>query len=413
MTRLPMFRFMFFSRLHSFSRLFSLSRLLSLFRKDLLETSRDWKMLSLTLTFAPLFVLLMYAYMGHRTPTYQIAVVNQDEGVETEAGERVTLGRELIEMLRAVQSPDADTILRVREVGPEEVEGLLESRRADLALLIPTGFSETILARRHGADFTPVPVRSRGDPGNPDYLMAAVWADMTTMAYVEYASGLESPAVLAPETVTRASSLTEFDLFVPGLLILSLMMLMFTAAGALIREKDKGTLIRFRLSHLTVFEWLTAVSTTQIIVGTVALALTYLTATAVGYRSEGSLLILLLVGAVTSLSMMALSVLVAAFLRTVFDLVTVGSFPFFILMFFSGGMFPLPGVTLFHWGDRAIELNEILPTTHAISALNRVLSYGAGLGEVQYELCAVGLLTVGFFLLGGWIFTRRHMPRVG
>ena len=160
-------------------------------------------------------------------------------------------------------------------------------------------------------------------------------------------------------------------------------------------------------------EWLTAVSLTQLIVGILALALTYLTAMAVGYRGNGSLLVLLLVGVLTSLSIMAFSVLVAAFLRTVFDLVTVGCFPFFILMFFSGGMFPLPGVTLFQWGERAIALNEILPTTHAISALNRVLSYDAGLGEITYEVSAMVVLTVAFYAVGTWIFTRRHMPAVG
>jgi len=388
-------------------------RLLSLFRKEMLETFRDWKMLSMTLTFAPFFVLLMYAYLGHTTPTYQIAVVNQDLGKTTEAGERVESGQELVGILRAVRSPEGDTILRVREVGPEEVEELLEIRRVDLAIFVPEGFSEALLASREGRDVEPVPVRSRGDPANPDYLMAAVWADMTTMGYVEYASGLRSPALLAPETVSQATSLTEFELYVPGLLILALMMLMFTAAGALIREKDKGTLIRLRLSNLTVFEWLTAVSATQLMVGTLALALTYLTAMAVGYRAQGSLLILFFVGALTSLSIIAFSVLVAAFLRTVFDLVTVGCFPFFILMFFSGGMFPLPGVPLFYWGDRAIELNEILPTTHAIAALNRVLSYDAGFADVAYELCAVMVLTVGFYAVGTWVFTRRHMPAVG
>jgi ABC-2 type transport system permease protein len=391
----------------------SLLRLLFLFRKEMLETSRDWKMLSMTLTFAPFFVLLMYAYLGHTTPTYQIAVVNGDLGVISEGGETVALGEELMGALEAVRSPEGERLLFVREASEDEVEGLLESRRVDLALVVPEGFSEAILAYRDGAEVDPVPVRSRGDPANPDYLMAAVWADMTVLAYVEYASGLQSPALLSPETVSGTSSLTEFELYVPALLILSLMMLMFTAAGALIREKDKRTLVRLRLSNLKVAEWLTAVSITQVLVGTVALALTYLTALAVGYRPQGSVSVLFLLGAVTSLSIMAFSVLVAAFLRTVFDLVTVGSFPFFILMFFSGGMFPLPGVTLFHWGDRAIQLNEILPTTHAIAALNRVLSFDAALGDITYELGAVLALTVGYFALGLWIFRRRHLPAVG
>jgi ABC-2 type transport system permease protein len=391
----------------------ALPRLLSLFRKEMLETFRDWKMLSMTLTFAPFFVLLMYAYLGHTTPSYPIAVVNEDRGARTETGDQVELGDQLVEVLRAVRAPEGDTILRVRMVDAEDVEGLLQSRRVDLALFVPPGFSEAILAAREGGNPLPVPIKSRGDPANPDYLMAAVWADMTTMGFVEYASGLRSPVLLAPETVSTATSLTEFELYVPGLLILAVMMLMFTAAGALIREKDKGTLIRLRLSNLTTVEWLTSVSATQLIVGVLALALTFLTAMGVGYRANGSLLLFLLVGALTSLSIMAFSVLVAAFLRTVFDLVTVGTFPFFILMFFSGGMFPLPGVPLFHWGDRAVELNEILPTTHAIAALNQVLSYDAGVGDIGYELGAVVILTVAFYALGTWIFTRRHMPAVG
>jgi ABC-2 type transport system permease protein len=380
------------------------------------ETFRDWKMLSMTLTFAPFFVLLMYAYLGHTTPVYQVAVVNLDEGAEVAGEGGFHGGQELLLALRAVRTPEGEDVLRVREAAPEEVEDLLESRRADVAVTIPPEFSQALVRFREGQQAggaPPIPVKSLGDTGNPDYLMAAVWVDMTILAYVEYASEIRSPLVLQPETITGATSLNDFELYVPGLLILSLMMLMFTAAGALIREKDKGTIVRLRLSNLTVFEWLLSVTATQLIVGILALALTYATAWGVGYRANGSLLILLLVGALGSLSMMAFSVLVAAFLRTVFDLVTVGCFPFFILMFFSGGMFPLPGVPLFHLGERAIELNEILPTTHAITALNRVLSYGAGVGDILFELGALVLLTVALYLLGIWTFTRRHMPAVG
>ncbi len=389
-------------------------RLLSLFRKEATEAIRDWKLWSLTLSFAPFFVLVMYGYLGHAIPVYDIAVVNRDEGGVTPAGEPFRAGDEMVEAMRGMVSEEGDTLLRVRLAADEQAaESDLEARRADVVLVVPEGFSRAILAARAGEPVVPLPLRSRGDPANPDYLMAAVWTDMTTLVYVGAASGMVGPAYPQPETVTGHMSLTEFELYVPGLLVLALMMLMFTAAGALIREKDKGTIIRLRLSHLTVAEWLTAVSATQLLLGLLALALTYLTAAAVGYRAQGSLLVLLVVGGVTSISVMAFSVLVAAFLRTVFDLVTVGCFPFFILMFFSGGMMPLPGVPLFTVGDRTIQLNEILPTTHAVTALNRVLGYGAGLGDIAYELGAVVVLTVGFYALGSWLFTRRHMGDLG
>ncbi len=389
-------------------------RLLSLFRKEVTESVRDWKMWSLTLSFAPFFVLVMYGYLGHATPVYHITVVNRDQGAVAASGEPFRAGEEIVAAMGEAVSEKGDTILRVRlATSEEEAEADLAAGRADVVLLVPEGFSRAILAARAGEPVVPLPVRTRGDPANPDYLMAAVWADITVLLYVEAASGVVGPAYPQPETVTGGTSLNDFEMYVPALLVFSLMMLMFTAAGALIREKDKGTLIRLRLSRLTVLEWLTAVSATQLLLGLLALALTYLTAVAVGYRAHGSLLLLLLVGAVTSLSIMAFSILVAAFLRTVFDLVTVGCFPFFILMFFSGGLFPLPGITLFTVGEHAFQLNEILPTTHTVTALNRVLSYGAGLGDIAYELGAVGVLTVVLYALGSWVFTRRHMPALG
>jgi ABC-2 type transport system permease protein len=379
-------------------------RLLNLFRKEMLETFRDWKMLSLTLTFAPFFVLLMYGYLGSTPPVYQVGVVNEDVDGALSGG--------LVSALQLVGSAEGEPVLRVRETTESEVDDLLQDRRADVVLMIPAGFSSTLEAFRadpEGFTGDPLPLPTRGDPANPDYFMAAFWTDMTVMGFMEYASGVRSPLTLAAETVSSTTSLTDFELYVPGLLSLSLMMLMFTAAGALIREKDRGTILRLRLSNLSVAEWLTAVTVTQLLVGTLALALTYLTAWLVGYRAMGSLTVLLMVGALTSISIMAFSVLVAAFLRTVFDLVTVGCFPFFVLMFFSGGMFPLPGVTLFEVGNRTIEMNDLLPTTHAITAMGKVLNYGAGLGDILPELGGVVALSALFYALGTWAFTHRHM----
>ena len=125
----------------------SLPRLISVFRKEMTETFRDWKMLSMTLTFAPFFVLLMYAYLGHTTPVYQVAVVDLDEGAEAAGGLTFQGGEELLMALRAVRTPEGEEVLRVREAAPEEVEDLLESRRADVALTIPREFSQALAAR--------------------------------------------------------------------------------------------------------------------------------------------------------------------------------------------------------------------------------------------------------------------------
>ncbi len=203
---------------------------------------------------------------------------------------------------------------------------------------------------------------------------------------------------------------TEFDLYIPPLLALALMMLMFTAAGSVIKEKDKGTLIRLRMSNVSTAEWLCAISIIQVVIGLLAIALTYLTAYSLGYRSMGSMAsVALSVTVLSSMAIVGISMVVAAALRTVFDLVTIGSFPFFILMFFSGGMFPIPDIQLFTLGSRIINANDLLPTTHSIAAYDRIMNSGGGLGDVMFELGAITVLAVAFFSVGTWAFTRRHM----
>jgi ABC-2 type transport system permease protein len=239
--------------------------------------------------------------------------------------------------------------------------------------------------------------------------MAAAWSDSLAYQYAMEWSGSRGPLQFEAESLPLTTSLTDFDLYVPGLLGLALMMLMFTAAATLIKEKDKGTLLRLRLSDMTTTEWMIAMGLSQVIIGLMALALTYLTALIFGYHSTGSLLAVTIVGIFSCLAIIAISVLVAALLRTVFDLMTIGCFPFFILMFFSGGMFPIPTITLFSLGERAINVNDILPTTHSITAFGKILNQGAGLGDVSFEMGAIVLLTALYFAGGIWLFTRRHM----
>ena len=385
-------------------------RLLSLFGKAMVETFRDWKMLSLTVTFAPFFVFLMHAYFNEASEPYRVVVVNRDVGVPAPDFGAMSAGELLIDRLTEATYPEGGLIFRMEESQDlDRARSRLETQSVDLVVEIPERFSAVLLEYQVGGDPPPTVIKTYGDPSNPSYLMAAVWSDMLTYEYTASLTGASGPLVVQPETTGSVDSLTEYQLYVPGLLALAIMMLMFTAAGTLIREKDQGTLVRLRMSKMTTLEWLIAVSMVQIILGVVDVGLTLLAAMALGYETTGSMMALAVVTALSSLSIMALSVMVAASLRTIFDLVTIGCFPFFILMFFSGGMFPLPNVRVFDLGSRSVNLNDILPTTHTIDAYNRILNYDAGLGDVGYEIVAITILTVIFFALGTWMFARRHM----
>jgi ABC-2 type transport system permease protein len=386
-------------------------RLISLFIKTVIENLRDWKILVLTLGFGPFFVVLMFFYLGETTKSpYGVIVVNLDEGAANVDGGSLSAGEALIAEMIDARYPEGTKLFEVHQ---EQETGAaldqLADGSVDLVIEIPEQFSQVLLAYRQGNQLPPVIVKTYGDSANVNYLMAAAWSDMITYEYAMALTGLKSPLEIQASTASETAALDDFALYVPALLALALIMLMFTAAASLIKEKDKGTIIRLRLSSMTVFEWFSAVSLTQTIVGLLAMLLTFLTAVALGYRTSGSLSAMMVVGLLSSLSIMAISLLVAAFLRTIFDLLTIGCFPFFILMFFSGGMFPLPPLRLLTVGGRSVSINDFLPTTHTISALGKILNHDAGLGDVAFELGAILVLTVVFFATGAWLFTRRHM----
>jgi len=389
-------------------------RIISLFKKTWTENMRDWKILILTLTFAPLFVLLMYLYVGESTRNpLQVVVINHDAGVSSAEHGAFNAGSDLIAEMTSVQDAEGRKIIEVKQ-GLDMVTARkqLMNNAVDLVVEIPERFSEVLLSYSQGDQPTPVVVKTYGDPTNANYIMAAVWSDMITYEYAAATVGQESPLEIQVNTVSGKQTLNEFEQYVPALLALALIMLMFTAAASLIKEKDKGTIIRLRLSNMTTFEWLMAVSLTQVIIGMLAFALTFATAVALGYQTSGSLAAVFIVGLLSCLSIIAISLIVAAYLRTIFDLLTIGCFPFFILMFFSGGMFPLPPLRLFTIGDRALNINDVLPTTHSIRAMSKILNYDAGLSDVVFELGAIVVLTIVLFAFGIWLFTRRQIKAV-
>jgi len=385
-------------------------RFLTLFKKTVVENLRDWKILSLTLTFAPFFVLLMHFYMASATKTFALVVVNRDQGAVSSSGVVFNSGQFLLEELKRVCYPDGSRVMEISfETDLAVARKKVQEKAADLAVEIPENFSGSLLAAKEGRPGTRALVRSIGDAGNPKYILAAAYCDYAAFSFAALFTGQHGPLDVQPETIGRSRSLDDFERYLPALLALSLMMLMFTAAASIIKEKDKGTLVRLQLSNMRIYEFIGAVSVSQLLIGLLALGLTLLSAMAIGYRTTGSLVDLLVVGALSSLAVVAISLLVAAWLRSIFDLMTVGCFPFFILMFFSGGMFPLPPLVIFRLGGRAIQVIDILPTTHSITAMSKILNEGVRLGGLGFEMAAMAALTALYFWAGMSLFRRRHL----
>ena len=186
-------------------------------------------------------------------------------------------------------------------------------------------------------------------------------------------------------------------------------MLMFTAAIALVTEVENKTMLRLKLSRLSGFEYLAGVSVVQAALGIIAILLSLATAAGLGFKFTGSLVPLIFIAALTSVSIIAFSLILAAATKTANEILIVGNFPLFLFMFFTGVAFPIKGQTLFTILNYPVTLPGLMSPYHAVSALRKIMIMNMGLQDVLPEIFALAVLTLLYFAVGAAAFQRRHM----
>lgn len=371
--------------------------------KSFKENVRDWKVLVLVLTFSPFFLLLMYLFYGSGPTTYHVGILNLDEGASSTA---------LVKMLEHTKGQDGFGLFKLSHMGnEEELKAKVKEKTIDLGMLIPADYSEKVSQADEKNTVPPAVVSFYGSMSNVRYTVAAVMA-----ADEVYKQGIEAAKITLPSSISetfleKKLPLNEFEGYVPGLISLAVLMILFTASASIVQENDKKTLIRLKLSRLGAFHFLAGICIVQAAVAVAAIVLSYWTALGLGYRPAGGFGALLFVGILSSLSMVAVSLVVASFLNTVFDVLTIGCFPFFILMFFSGSMFPLPKMNLFTISGHSFGYADILPLTHTANAFHKILNDGAGIHDVGFDVWMIALLTILYFVVGLMLYRKRKLAK--
>jgi ABC-2 type transport system permease protein len=198
-------------------------------------------------------------------------------------------------------------------------------------------------------------------------------------------------------------------MIVPGILIVSLIMLMFTASIAFVSEVENKTILRLKLSKLSVFEFLGGTSLVQLAVGIVSVVLTLGTALLLGFQYGGSFFTMILVASLTILSLIAFSLIIAALTKSAAEVLVVGNFPMFLFMFFTGAAFPLKSKALFNIAGYPFNLQGLMTPSHAISAMNKTFVMNMTISAILPEIVAIILLTLVYFMIGGFLFKKRHL----
>ena len=385
-------------------------RFLSVFVKSVREQFRNLLVLALTLVFAPVFVFAYWLFFPAEGSTaYRVLIINEDAGVQID-GQTYHAGEEVTDAIARVTYASGSPLLTVRQVASfTEAEALLRDRNGVVYFLFPEDFSRQLAAKKAGDPSATTELVFGGDLTNPYYPIAAILATSAVDSYVQQAAGTTPPVQYVEQPLGGSGSRTEFETYVPGMFIFAVMMLVFAASMTVAREVENGTLRRLQITRMTAFDLLGGTSLTLVIVGVAAEMLAFGTAMALGFRSYGPLWVAVLVGAVTSVSVIGVGMIVAAFSRSVSQAFVIANFPLGVFMFLSGAVFPIPSVTLFEIAGQPIGLCDFLPPRHAVVALNKILTLGAGLEEVVYELVALVVLSLLYFAIGTWVFQRRHL----
>jgi ABC-2 type transport system permease protein len=379
----------------------------------MLDQFRDLTVLGLTLIFAPLFVYLYWLFFPSGSTTYGVLVVNHDLGAQRSDGSILMAGEEVIKALNAVSYADGNPLLKVRIVdGVGEAEVQLRERRGTAFVEIPADFSEKLLARQEGVPSGATTLTFGGDLTNPYYAVVAIMATSAVDGYVQSITGSQPVIQYLEQPLGGSAARTEFETYLPGILIFAAIMLIFTASMTVTREVEAGTLRRLQISRMKTWEFLGGITASLVVVGVVAVLIAFGTAVALGFRSQGPLWVAILIAALTSVSVIGVGMVVAAFSSTVARAFVIANFPLGLFMFFSGVIYPIPQVPLFTLAGRTIGLYDILPPTHAVVAFNKIMNLGVGFEDVLFELGALATLSLLYFAIGVWVFQRRHMRTV-
>jgi ABC-2 type transport system permease protein len=358
---------------------------------------RDYWALLLTILSAPFFIFIYFLLTDGGSTIYTVNYYYPDTSDSSD------IKKQFVIELNSVRYAGGKTALKVTETKDRlSIRNKIENRKVDLLVVIPQGFADSLKAGNI-PNFLII-----GEAGNPKYSIGLIFAITGIESLIKKFSRNKPLYTFQEKMMGNSQAKSEFDIYAPGIFIFSIIMLILSASLSIIRDVEDKTMIRLKLTKMTVFDYLAGNTIVQWIIGVLSFGLTFLLAVQLGFHSQGSALLVLLVCSLTILSILAICLILVAFCKSATMIMIVGNFPLFILMFFTGSMIPMPRNEIFS----GFAVNDLLPPTHAVIALNKIFTFGAGLKDILYELMMLLVLTAIYSSIGIYYFRKNHLSKV-
>ena len=191
-------------------------------------------------------------------------------------------------------------------------------------------------------------------------------------------------------------------LLTPGIILFGFVMVMFSSAMILSRDRETSLLARLLTAPLRPSDFVSGYSLPYLLVAFVQATVLLVVGALLGLSVDGSFVLLALVFLLMAVFYVALGMILGAVLTVA---QTSGAYAVVLLLtIFGGAWFDLEEI-----GGVFLTIGDMLPFKHALDATRAVMADGAGVADIATDLYWIVAYTIGAVLLAVAAFQRRML----
>ena len=337
--------------------------------------------------FMPLFIMLIFGYIGFDKPTkFDVGLVVDSPNAQT------------AEFIESIKQFPTFTIHEGTLVD-ERLE-LDEGNRAAILEVPNDLLPASASAEREMTVYT-----NAGKAGESQAVVSILNQTITAMTL--QSAGVE-PIVSVKQETINANNLRYIEFLLPGLIALSIMqMSVFSVAFVFTQYKEKGVLKRILATPMKPIQFVVSNGITRLIISLIQAAI-FISLGLILFKVHlvGSLLLVFLCVLLGAAMFLGLGFTISGLAKTTESVPAIANIVVFPMMFLGGTFFAvsnMPG-----WLQ---VIAKILPLTFFSGALRDVMTKGSGLGDIWFDI--LGMLVWGAILITLATITFRFQEREG
>ena len=384
--------------------------------KYIKEIFRTKLFFAIGLAMPAVLMILMGVAFGGANPTivsYNLLVINEDVGYTNDT---ITYeyGNTLITTLESLTYPldasEGETRIFYVYETPEynqSVEDYLlyEEHELHLTIIIPENFSESIFTFDNDIILSVV-----GDPVKGTYQSALSAFTTVFNEFVDatrYSLGDTTGESVIVQNFIGITDTSVFDLMVPGLIIIGLVLNIVFVSSLITEEYEQKTLEKFQLSPTRAIHIIGGLSIAQLLVALMQIVVLFALSLAFGYNAVGSFVLAGLMTWILSISMLAIGLIIAAFAKKstmASSISSIVAMPLYMITFFP--VWGIAQVPMFTLNGNVFSIFDILPSNIVNKMITDVLIYGQTFSEITFEFVSLIIVTVIYLAIGLILISR-------